>query len=324
MFEATIGICAYNESKNIGKLLNNVLYEQNLSTDSEVIVVCSGCTDGSTDIVLKYAVSDSRLKVHVEEERRGKASAINYILANAKGGVILLVSADTLPKKGSFSRLIAKLQMPKVGIVCGNPVPVNPISSLIGRIVQLLWSFHGHVFAELNDSGLARHATEMFCIRREIVDKIPAETVNDDAYIAVTAKKKGWLIKFDAEAQVLICGPNSFREYFQQRRRILFGHYQLRKLTGESSQYLVHFMPLHPIKTFKLVFWLFTKYDPKTTAAFLFTEFWVNAFAIMDFMVGKTYFQWRALPSTKTVLSQHETNLKQFNEEDLSHSVIAE
>ena len=111
-------------------------------------------------------------------------------MAKAKGEVILLVSADTLPKKGSFSRLITKLQMPKVGIVCGNPVPVNHSSSLIGRIVQLLWSFHGHVFAELNDSGLARHATEMFCIRRGIVDKIPAETVNDDAYIAVTAKRE--------------------------------------------------------------------------------------------------------------------------------------
>ena len=74
----TVGICAYNEGKNIGTLLNNVLYEQALPVNSEVLVVCSGCTDTTTDIVQEYAAKDSRLKVHIEDERRGKASAINY------------------------------------------------------------------------------------------------------------------------------------------------------------------------------------------------------------------------------------------------------
>ncbi len=303
----TVGICAYNEAKNIGKLLNNVLYEQALPVNSEVLVVCSGCTDATTDIVQEYAAKDARLRVHIEEKRSGKASAINYILSNATGEVILFVSADTLPKKSSFSRLIAKLQMPNVGIVSGNPVPVNPPTSLVGKLVQLLWGFHGYVFEKLNDSGLARHATEIFCIRKGIVDKIPVETVNDDAYLAVTAKKKGWLIKFDAQSQVLICGPNTFHEYFQQRRRIIFGHYQIRKLTGESPQYLVHLMPLHPLKTLKLTLWLFTKYNPITIATFLFTEFWVTVFAIGDFIFGKTYFRWSALSSTKTVFSQQES-----------------
>jgi cellulose synthase/poly-beta-1,6-N-acetylglucosamine synthase-like glycosyltransferase len=303
-----VGICAYNEEKNIRTLLNNVLHEQSLPINSEILVVCSGCSDATTDIVKEYAEKDFRLKTHIEESRSGKASAINYILNNAIGDVILFVSADTLPKKGSFLRLIAKLQTPTVGIACGNPVPVNPPTSTLGKMVQLLWSFHGHVFAELNDSGLARHATELFCIRKGIVDRIPAETVNDDAYIAVTAKKKGWLIKFDTQSQVLICGPKTFQEYFQQRRRIIFGHFQIRKLTGESPQYLVHLMPLHPLQTLKLVLWLFTKYNPATMAVFLFTEFWVNVFAIGDSVFGKTYFRWSALSSTKTIqLSEVQT-----------------
>jgi biofilm PGA synthesis N-glycosyltransferase PgaC len=302
--QITVGICAYNEDKNIGKLLQNVLNEQELSPDSEVLVVCSGCTDNTAKVVNEYAAKDSRVKVYFEKERRGKASAINYILANAKSDILLFISADTLPKKASFSKLTLKLKIPNVGIVSGNPVPVNSPNSLVGRIVQLMWRFHGHVFEELNDAGLARHATEVFCIRKGIVDKIPAETVNDDAYIAVTAKKKGWLIKYSAEAQVSICGPKTFREYFQQRRRIIFGHYQLRKLTGESPQYLVHMMPLHPVKTVKLCLWLFAHYDPLTLATFLHTEFLVNATAIFDVALGKNHFQWTALPSTKTVIPQ--------------------
>jgi len=301
--KVTVGICAYNEENNINKLLKNVLGEQELSSDSEVLVVCSGCTDSTNEQVQAYAAKDSRLKPYFESERRGKASAINYILAHAKYDPIIFVSADTLPSKAIFQKLLSKLEIPEVGIVSGNPVPVNSTCSLMGRLVRLMWNFHGHVFAELNDAGLSRHATEIFCIRKGIVKKIPAETVNDDAYIAVSTKKKGWFIKFSAESTVAICGPKTYQEYFQQRRRVIFGHYQLRKLTGESPQYLVHMMPLHPVQTTKLVLWLASKFDPATLATFLLTEFVVNATAMFDFSLGKAHGKWNMLPSTKTVIA---------------------
>jgi cellulose synthase/poly-beta-1,6-N-acetylglucosamine synthase-like glycosyltransferase len=117
-------------------------------------------------------------------------------------------------------------------------------------------------------------------------------------------KSKGWLIKYSGEAEVSICGPKTFQEYFQQRRRIIFGHYQLRKLTGESPQYLVHMMPLHPISTAKLVLWLLSKYDLLTLTIFLLTEFAVNLTAMFDFASGKNHFQWRPLQTTKTVALQ--------------------
>jgi len=203
-----------------------------------------------------------------------------------------------------FSKLTAKLKIPNVEIVSGNPVPVNTSRSLVGRVIKLVWRFHGHVFEELDDAGLARNTTEIFWIRNGIIKSIPLETVNDDAYIAVTAKKKGWLIKYSVESKVSICGPKSYREYFQQRRRVIFGHYQLRKLTGESPQYFVHMMPLHPLRTARLSLWLSTKYDPVTLGTFLLTEFLINVSSIIDFVSGKTHFQWTRLPSTKTIRQQ--------------------
>ncbi len=297
-----MGICAYNEEDNIGRLLQNVLYEQGLSVDSEVLVVCSGCTDKTESIVQQFAAKDARVKGRFEPKRSGKASAINYILQNASGNTIFLVSADTIPKQGMLPKLLAKLHLPNVGLVCGNPVPVNGKRSLVGRIVQILWRFHGHVFEELNDAGQAKHASEAFCIRKGIVTQIPPQTINDDGYIALTAKQKGWLIKFSPDAQVFMCGPQTYREYFEQRRRIIFGHFQLRKLTGQSSQYLAHMAPTQPMRTLKLLSWLFTKYDPATLGAFFVTEFFVNATALVDFTFGKNCVQWQRLASTKAVI----------------------
>ncbi len=299
----TVGICAYNEANNIGRLLQNILFDQGLSGDSEVLVVCSGCTDETEEIVQSYTKKDSRVKGHFEKQRSGKADAINYILKNARGETVFLVSADTLPQKGVLPKLLTKLKNPNVGLACANPVPVNTSESLVGRIVQILWRFHGHVFEELNDAGLARHASEAFCIRKGIVKTIPTKTVNDDAYIAINAKQKGWLVKFSSDAQVSMCGPKTYKEYFEQRRRIIYGHFQLRKLTGQSSQYLAHLAPAHPIRTLKLLCWLFTQYDIATLGAFFVTEFMVNATALADFTFGKNHTQWQRLPSTKTVIT---------------------
>jgi len=153
--------------------------------ESEVLVVCSGCTDNTVESVQAHTKFDKRVRLHVEKERLGKASAINHILSNAKGNIILFVSADTSPSKACFTRLTSKLNTSNVGLVCGNPIPVNRTNSLVGKLVHLLWRLHGEVFLQLNDAGLARHATEIFCIRRGIVDEIPAGTVNDDAYVAL-------------------------------------------------------------------------------------------------------------------------------------------
>jgi poly-beta-1,6-N-acetyl-D-glucosamine synthase len=298
----SIGICAYNEEKNIGQLLDFILSEQANSEGLEVLVVCSGCTDKTAEVALKYEKKDSRVRVYIENERRGKASAVNHILLKAKGELILFISADTLPTKGCFARLIPKLRDPNVGVVCGNPVPINSGDSMMGRLVQLLWSFHDHVFKQLNNEGLVRHATEIFCMRRGIVENIPRETVNDDAYIALTVKRKGWSIKYEETSRVLICGPKTFREYFQQRRRILSGHYQVRMLTGEAPQYLIHLLPSHPARVLKIASWL-TKFDPFTLLVFLSVELLINVIAISDSILGTFDFTWDSLESTKRITS---------------------
>jgi biofilm PGA synthesis N-glycosyltransferase PgaC len=300
--QVTVGICAYNEEGNISGLLSNVLNEQGLHRKSEILVVCSGCSDKTVDMVQQWSRTDERVKLHVEAQRRGKASAINHILSNASGDVIVFVSADTLPSQGCFNRLISKLGTSNVGIACGHPLPTNRSDSLIGRLVQLLWNFHGKVFAELNDAGLARHATEVFCIRRGIVNGIPAEIVNDDAYIAITAKRKGWLVKYVPESRVLIRGPETFPEYFNQRRRILWGHYQTKKLTGESPQHLTYLLPLYPVRVLRFFLSLCSAYNPLVVLAFLSTELLVNASVMMDVLRGKSHSTWRVAASTKKVI----------------------
>jgi poly-beta-1,6-N-acetyl-D-glucosamine synthase len=297
--EISIGICAYNEGKNIGKLLNNIFEEQNLKDPFEILIVASGCTDNTIDIVQSYHKKYPEIRLFIEKERKGKASAINRILSDAKGKVTIFVSADTLPDKDCFNNLLIKSKFPNVGIVCGNPIPINSKKDIVGKIVHLLWGFHGIVFKELNDTGLAKHATEVFSLRSGIVDHIPSETINDDAYIALITKKKRWLIKYEPAARVFICGPQTFYEYFYQRRRILVGHMQVKKVTGESPQHLMYLLPQHPLKSIKLFFMLLKNNSPITVAAFVSVEIIIYSFSLTDYVKKKSYTKWSRLETTK-------------------------
>lgn len=300
--QLTVGICAYNEEKNIGYLLNNILVEQFLPLDAEILVVCSGCTDNTVKIVQEYAFNDSRVNAYVENKRYGKASAINLILAKAKGDFIIFISADTLPQKDCFTNLTSKLKDPKVGLVCGKPLPVNHSNSLSDKLVNILWKSHDYIFNNLSKDGIARHASEVFCVRSRIVNKIPMETINDDAFIALTVKKKGWLIKYDPNSRVSICGPKTLSEYFIQRRRVLIGHWQIKKSTGDSPQHLLYLLPIYPKKVAKLLLGLCEEQGLPAFTIFVLMEFFINLSTIPSRIRNEPTNKWTVASSTKEVI----------------------
>ena len=57
----SVGITAHNEEKNIGKLLTALLAQELEQVDiSEIIVVASGCTDRTCDVVRDFEKQDVR------------------------------------------------------------------------------------------------------------------------------------------------------------------------------------------------------------------------------------------------------------------------
>ena len=75
---------AHNEEANIGRLLER-LQQQRLDQVeiAEIIVVASGCTDGTEAIVQAAAAADARISLLVQPQREGKASAMNLFLRHA-------------------------------------------------------------------------------------------------------------------------------------------------------------------------------------------------------------------------------------------------
>src|SRR5207244_11822949 len=97
---------AHNEKRNVDPALCALL-EQELDgcTIDEIIVIASGCIDRTVELARHVAAGDPRVTVDVEPERTGKAAAVNRLIKQAKGEVIVLSGAHTLPDRGAIPTL---------------------------------------------------------------------------------------------------------------------------------------------------------------------------------------------------------------------------
>ena len=174
----TVGIFAHNEEANIGRLLQ-IMLDQQLETVEirEIIVVSSGSTDRTNGIVSDYNQRDPRIRLLVEPERQGKASAINLFLQHQTERVLVVCSADLLPQKDTVEKLVAPFADPEVGMTSCRPVPVNDPNTFMGFTAHMLWGLHH----EINVQGGFKSGEMIAFIK--IFERIPYRTSVDEASI---------------------------------------------------------------------------------------------------------------------------------------------
>lgn len=223
----SVGIPAYNEEKNIERTVRNVLPQ--LSSRDEIIVVASGCTDRTEEIVMDLMKKDYRIRLITEKRRKGKPSAVNLILKNAKGKIIILTDADVRISRNSIKKLIRHFDDEKVGAVGGHLIPIT------SRSYMDFWSkmsyriMHERRLKESRDGSLINISGNLMAIRNGVVEKIPLNSLVDDTTLSVMIKQKGYKISYEPDAKVEVKTPTSLTDMIRQRARIRAGYYQLKK-----------------------------------------------------------------------------------------------
>jgi len=232
----SIGICAHNEEANIQQVIYKVLEQTKTLGDYEVVVVASGCTDRTVQIVKDVAEKESGISLIVEKERNGKASALNLLFQNLHGEVYVQVDADAIPAPGAINILLERLEDSRLGAASAMPILTNSRSAA-AKINETLWSLHNLTQLVLNQEGRTGHLSgQLFAIRRSLCDTIPKNVVNDDAFLALRSTEKGYKIVFEPRATVFVNPADTFRDLLIQRKRIVYGHLMLRRLTGRRPR----------------------------------------------------------------------------------------
>ncbi|RLG79465.1 MAG: glycosyltransferase family 2 protein [Thermoprotei archaeon] len=182
----TIIVPTYNEARLIEKKLDN-LYQQNYSRNKlEIIVVDSASSDGTPELIKKWAEKHPDIDLNLVEEpvRRGMVPALNYVLKNFKidSEITIFTDVDAFWEPDTLKRIARYFADPKVGAVTASIVPENTS----GDFLESSYRSYYNVLrvAESKIHSTAVHNGALVAFRTELLYKIgglPEYTGNNDS-----------------------------------------------------------------------------------------------------------------------------------------------
>lgn len=100
----TIIIPVFNQSRQIKKCLESVLFPFHSRVEREILLVNDGSTDNSEEICLNYASQYSQIK-YLKQENKGVSAARNLGLKHAAGKYIFFLDADDELEPGTIEKV---------------------------------------------------------------------------------------------------------------------------------------------------------------------------------------------------------------------------
>lgn len=214
----SILIPAKNEASNIRHCLDNVFSQA--SHDFEVILVDSGSTDGTPDIVSTYPV---RL-YHIPPEEFHHARTRNYLASLARGKYLVYLNADAFPVSTTWlGALLSDFADSSVGAVYGRHLPKEGCNSERQAVLSTMYGHHKIIKEPSNKRELGYRyyhlSTVNAAIRKDVweVTRFPEELkIFEDIGIAKLILDGGWKIVYEPEAMVYHSDNHTPKDLFQR------------------------------------------------------------------------------------------------------------
>jgi len=210
-------IPTFNEATVIRAKLEGLTKSSYPKDKCEIIVVDSGSTDGTQKIVEEYRQKGVILRK--QEERMGKANAINFALQEAKGDIIVLTDANAEFDSETLSKLVQKFDE-NIGAVLPRYIPDGKLSYW-DKVFNKL--HHLYKFLESEADSVFIVFGELFAFKKELIEAIDEDAAADDLEIAMTIRKKGYKIRYSPDAEVKEKVPSRQKEVKIQKTRRIFG-----------------------------------------------------------------------------------------------------
>lgn len=238
----SVGITAHNEEANIAQIVEAVMNQRlHQVAITEIIIVASGCTDRTVEIIEAYLALEPRLQLFIQEQREGKTSAINVFLRHATEDICVLESGDTVPHEDAIENMVRMFLDPAVGMTGAHKVPVNTPEHIIGFLSHLRLKMEHQLCLEIPRLG------ELIAFRK-VFDQIPPDVAMDEAFVEALVIRRGLQVRYAPDAVVFNMGPETLADFVRQRRRNHAGHLHLK----EKYHYKVSSMD--GVRLFKLAF----------------------------------------------------------------------
>ena len=188
----------------------------------EVVVVDDGSTDGTPDIIRRFADA-GKVRAIFKRVNQGKAMALNDALPCLNGDIVLILDADAEPEPTILQRLMPHFSSARVAAVTGNP-RVRNVDTFLARlqlmeftsIVSLLRRSQRIWGRIVTVSGVVA------AFRRNAlfdVGGFSPDMATEDIELTWKLQKRFWDVRYEPRALVWMTVPSSYSAHFKQRLR---------------------------------------------------------------------------------------------------------
>lgn len=229
-YSVSIVIPCYNEEKNIGKTIDNLI-NNGYSELKKIIVVDDRSTDGSYKVIKEYEKKYPGLVKGVRTPKNTgcAAGAKNYGSKFAKTELVGFVDADSFPEKGAIEKMMGFFDNEKVSAVTST-VLVHNRNNLLLRLqaIEYIVIKFTRKFLEFVDSiyvtpgPLAMYRRKPF----EDLGRFDESNLTEDIEITWRFLANKHLVKMSVPSKVYSVAPRTIKAWFKQRLRWNMGGVQ--------------------------------------------------------------------------------------------------
>lgn len=220
-------ISAYNEEKIIEEKIISLLQIDYPEERLEILIGSDGSTDSTDEIVSRF--TNSRIMLFRQEQRQGKPSMLNLLVAQAKGEILVFTDARQRLDRNALKELVKHFSDENVGSVSSALFYEDGEGAAKTQVgIGLYWEYEKFIRKCESRMGSMLGATgALYAIRRELFPVLPKGLLLDDIYIPMKIVERGFRAIFDKKAKVYDKVFKDPKDEFLRRTRTLAGNYQL-------------------------------------------------------------------------------------------------
>lgn len=204
-------IRTYNEEKFIGQLIRNLRVQSEYCQDLEIVVVDSGSTDRTKEIVSEY----DAVLINIAKEEFNWSRALNLGISRSRGDFVVILSAHAIPTDNQWlAKMLTHFQQQNVAGVYCKQIPW-PDANLF-EIARLKKTFPdtSTTYDSVSSEANMNFSNAASCIRRTAWKQHPFVIMPaaEDGEWANWAISHGYKIAYDSSAQVYHSHSESSRK----------------------------------------------------------------------------------------------------------------
>ena len=221
--EATLLIAAYNEEAIVASKMVNCRQLDYPADKLRLVWITDGSNDNTNERLKEYP----EVTVLYQPRRQGKTAALNRALPYVNTPYVIFTDANTMLNKGAIKEIIRQFSDPRVGCVAGEKRVEIQAEQGATAGEGIYWKYESAL--KQLDSRLysaVGAAGELFAIRRELYEEMPADTLLDDFILSLRIVMRGYTIAYCADAYAVENGSADMHEEEKRKVRIAAGGLQ--------------------------------------------------------------------------------------------------